>query len=142
MAVRTEIKDGGGTNVSARVTKRGELVVSASGTFSKAYNATAAVADTAYNFVGPSTSQQFVITGILLKANQNVSNTTDAIVTLYEATAPDTATVSSTILEVAMVRGDQLTIPANLLVTPGVWVNLKTTDDDVYGTLMGYYVNV
>jgi len=29
----------------------------------------------------------------------------------------------------------------NLLTSPGVWINIKTNDDIIYVTLMGYYIN-
>ncbi len=40
----------------------------------------------------------------------------------------------------AMVRGEDMTLPMNVLVTAGKFVNAKTTDDDVHMTIIGYFV--
>lgn len=135
-----ELQDGRGSKSRAKVTAQGQLVTSPI-EYSQAYNATAGTANVAANFIGPKTGKRFVITGVLLSANQGVSNTTDATVVIYEADAPDTATVSKTILSTNMVRQDRINLGSvNLIVTEGKWVNLKTTDDDVFGTIFGYYI--
>ena len=99
--------------------------------------------DTAYNFYTPKTGQQFVITGIIAKADRQVHATTDAIIIVYEADVVDTTTVSKTILQLAMVAGEQIVLTGlNILVTKGKWINGKTTDDDIHMTITGYYVPI
>lgn len=108
----------------------------------KSISASAVIVNTAYNFVGPKTGKIFVITGLTLYANQRVSNTADATVVVYEADSPTTTTSSSDIFNTNMVRGNRIVLNGLFLqVTEGKWVNLKTTDNDVYGTIIGYYTD-
>ncbi len=124
----------------AKVTELGQLVVAP-----LAYDETEfrelAVADTAYNFYVPRSGKQFIITGIRAKADRQVSPTSDADVVIYEAAAPDTTTVSKVLYREAMVQGEFATLlPLNILVNTGVWVNAKTSDDDIHMTIFGYYI--
>lgn len=139
--IKTSLTDGKGTNAQAQVTSRGQLVV-APIDYSIAYNATAGTANVAANLLEPVTSKRFVITAITLYANQGVSNTADATVDLYEATSSTSTTISKSVLQTNMVRQDRIILTGlNLILTEGVWLNLKTTDDDVYGTVFGYYID-
>ena len=139
--IHVGLRDSGGTGNEVKVTSRGQLVVSPLD-FSSAYNATAAVNDTAYNLVGPENGKQFIITEIILYANQGVSNTADATVIVYEATSSTSTAVASSILTTNMVRQDRIILTGlNLIVTAGRWVNVKTTDNTVYATVFGYYLN-
>jgi hypothetical protein len=137
MAVPARIVDG---PYAARVTGLGQLVVAP-----LAYDETEfrelAVANTAYNFYVPRSGKQFIITGIRAKADRQVSPTQDADVVIYEASAPDTTTVSKVLHQEAMVQGESVALlPLNILVNTGVWVNAKTTDDDIHMTIFGYYI--
>ena len=68
-------------------------------------------------------------------------SSTDTTVVIYEATTASTATVSKTILNVEMLKNSYRDITGlNLLITAGRYVNGKCDDDDVFVTLMGYYV--
>jgi hypothetical protein len=139
--IKTSITDGSGTGVQATVTSRGQLVVSPLD-FSTAYNATAGTANVAASFFGPISSKRFIITGISLYANQNVSNTVDAVVDIYESDSATSTTISQSVFQTNMTRKDRLSLTGlNLIVTEGVWLNLKTSDDDVYGTVFGYYID-
>lgn len=139
--IKTSITDGNGTNTQAKVTSRGQLVVSPLD-YSTAYNATAGTANTAANLLGPLTSKRFVITSITLYANQNVSNVSDATVDVYEAASSSSTTITKSVLQTNMVRQDRIILTGlNLILTEGVWLNLKTTDDDIYGTVFGYYID-
>lgn len=129
-----------GPNIAA-VTQLGQLVV-APLAYDKTEFRELAVKDTAYNFYGPLPGKQFIITGIRAKADRQVSPTTDADVVIYEASAPDTATVDRILYQEAMVQGESFTLPANILVNTGVWINAKTTDDDIHMTIFGYYIPV
>lgn len=138
--IEVSLRDGRGTSNEAKITERGQLVT-APLDFSTAYNATADVVDTAYNLVPPKADQQFVITTIILYANKNVG-ATDATVVLYEALSASSTTVSKTVLNQEIVKQTRLIIPnANIIVSEGYWLNVKTNDDDVFATVLGYYVD-
>lgn len=137
MTVDAHIVDGPNRG---KVTQLGQVVVAP-----LAYDETEfrelAVDDTAYNFYVPKSGKQFVITGIRAKADRQVSPTTDADVVIYEASAPDTLTVDRVLYREAMVQGESVSlIPTNILVNTGVWINAKTSDDDIHMTIFGYYI--
>lgn len=128
------------TRIAARVSQYGELVIGRYAYDQSVYKELA-VNDTAYNFYVPVGGQQFVITGIRLKADQQVSATVDAAVIVYEASAPDTTTVDKVLHQEALVRGESASLlPLNLLVSGGKFVNAKTSDDDIHMTIFGYYI--
>jgi len=141
MSITTKILDGKGSGKEAKVTTRGELVT-APLEHSVAYPQTFDVINTAYNFVGPLANKRFVITAITLTANKNVSNTVEATVTIYEATASDSTTVSTLIYQDGLIRQTRAVITGlNLITSEGVWINGKTDDDDIIANVMGYYVD-
>ena len=126
---------------TVEVTPSGELVV-APLSYNKTVFNELAEDDTAYNFYEPKTLQQFVITGFNMKADRDVSTTVDATVIIYEAESKNSTTVSKVLFQEAMVRGERTGQDnANILVNPGVWINAKTSDDDIHMTIMGYYIN-
>ena len=134
------IKDGRGTGNKAKVTSQGQLVV-APLDFSSAYAVTASVINTAYNFVGPIAAKQFVITDLLLYADKNVG-AGDASIQVYEASSSTSTTEDKTIINIEMLKQTSRDINGmNLIVSKGKWVNIKTNDNNVYATLMGYYID-
>ena len=141
MSLSVRIEDAKrGDKASARVSQIGQLT-----TAPYAYDDTAfmelAEAATAYNFYSPKARQQFVITGIIAKADKQVSGTVDAEVVVYEGSTSSTTTADKTLLQLAMVEGDLLVLTGlNLLVNGGKYVNGKTSDDDIHMTIMGYYI--
>jgi hypothetical protein len=139
--IKVLILDGGGKGRAALVTSIGQLV-----TAPFAYDETVfkelAADDTAYNFWPPKPGEQFVITGVLFRADKQVSSTVDATVVVYEATTDSTITVSKILIQFAVVQGDIINAtPLNLLVNEGRYVNAKTDDDDIHMTIMGYYID-
>jgi hypothetical protein len=125
-----------------KVTPSGELVV-APLEYSKAKFLFLNVVDTAFNFYTPEPNSQFVITGFNMKADRNVSQTTDASVIIYEGDSDtDTTAAEADILfQEAMIRGERTGYTnTNLLVSEGRWVNAKTTDANIPLTIMGYYI--
>jgi hypothetical protein len=139
--IQVTIIDGSGNGRAARVTSIGQLV-----TAPFAYDETVfkelALADTAYNFWPPKPGEQFVITGVLFRADKQVSSTVDATVVIYEATTDTSTTVSKILIQFAVVEGDIINATAlNLLVNEGRYVNAKTDDDDIHMTIMGYYID-
>ncbi len=135
------IVDGSGNGRAAKVTSIGQLV-----TAPYAYDETEfrelAEPNTAYNFYKSKPGEQFVITGVLFRADKQVSSTVDATVVIYEATTDSTTTVSKISIQFAVVQGDIINAtPLNILVNEGRYVNAKTTDDDMHMTIMGYYID-
>ena len=140
MTISTNIEDGWGTGTKACVSTRGQLVVGPLD-FSTAYTATANVINTAFNFVPPIANKRFVITDILLYANKGIG-TGDATIVLYEADGVSETTSTKDILNIEMVKQTSRDITGlNLIVSEGKWVNIKTDDNTIFATIMGYYVD-
>ena len=129
-----------GDGYDANVTPIGQVVVGAYSYDEVMFNELAEP-DTGYNFFNPKTHQQFVITGIIAKADKQVSGTVDADVVIYETTTTAETTVDKVLLQLTMVEGDLIQIPAlNIKVNAGKFINAKTTDDDIHMTITGYYI--
>jgi len=126
---------------SAKVTKSGELVV-APLYYSDTQFREMDLDDTAYNFYQPLPFKQFVITGIVAFADRSVADNTETIVEIYEAATSTATTVSKTLIQFGMGQLTSISIvPINILVNPAVWINAKTGDDDIFLTIMGYYID-
>lgn len=140
MTIEIQLVDGRGSGGRACVTSEGQLIV-APAKFSTASSATMTTDDTPVNLWGPMAGKKFIITDILLYANRNVG-VNDATVSVYESTdGAATATQSKVILTTEMVKQRSRDfIGLNLEVTAGSWVNVVTDDDDVFITIMGYYI--
>jgi len=140
MTTKVNISDGSGTNNNAKVTSRGQLVV-APLEFSKMYNAQVDATCTAFNLTPPETKQQFVITDIILHANKSVG-VNDATVVLYEASAVDTLTEDTVIIEQEMLKQSTLSLTGlNIIISEGKWVNIKTNDATIFANIGGYYID-
>ena len=140
MSLLVKIGDGRGKCTEAIVTDRGQLVTSPldfSSAYTKEVNATA----TAFNFIGPIAGKRFIITDILLYADKNVG-VNDASVQIYEANSVTSTVESKTILDIEMVKQTSRDITGlNLILTEGVYLNIKTDDATIFSTVMGYYVD-
>lgn len=102
-----------------------------------------AAAATAYNYYPPKVGCQFVMTGLLAFADRNVSDADDTIITIYEGTAPNTTTVSRGLLQFGMGKLTTLPYPSiRILVNPGVWINAKTDDDNIFLNIIGHYIPI
>ena len=136
----TPVRLHGRNGLIAKVTASGELVV-APLSYSESVFKNVNAINTAFNFYEPSPRHQFVITGFNIKADRNVSNTVDADVIIYEADSIDTTTESSVLFQEAMIRGERTGYTnTNILVSPGKWVNAKTTDAIIKMTIFGYFI--
>ena len=125
----------------ALTTSRGQLVT-APLDYSTPYAVAVIVADTGYNFVSPIAGKRFVITDIILDANKNISATTPQAVVIYEAASATTATPSTTILTVEMIKNTNRIITGlNMITSTGKWINIKCEDTTINATIMGYYVS-
>ncbi len=124
----------------AKVTASGALVV---GSF--AYDETQfnelGTADAAVNFYKPKASKQFVITGLIAAGNLSIAANALATVIVYEASTDATATVDKSLVQFGVTRLQTFPLlPLNILVEEGKFVNAKTDDDDIFLTIMGYYI--
>ena len=140
--INTKISDGSGGGHLARVTHAGELIT-VRGNYDSTFNAAMTSINTAYNLVTPKSGFQFIVTGIVLNADKNVSATDGAIAVLYEATSDTTTTASKTLLTLNI--GKNTTVPLTgilIQTTKGVYVNAKTDDATVNITLLGYYLEI
>lgn len=139
MGIQAFIEDGAGKGTVAHVSSRGQLVVGPL-EFSDAYAVEVDTINTAFNFVPPEPNKRFVITDMLLYANKGVG-ANDASVQVYEATSATSTTVTKAILDIEMLKNSARDITGlNLLITEGRWVNIKTDDNTIFATLMGYYI--
>ncbi|MCH8748170.1 hypothetical protein IH781_00310 [Patescibacteria group bacterium] len=136
------IVDGCGSLRRATVSSSGALSVGPA-QFDETASQTMAVDDQAYNFFNPSPNDKFVITGVLAFAARDISDSSDTIITIYEADESNSTTVDKTLLAFGMGRLTNLQlVPLNLLVNDGVYINAKTTDNTVTMTLLGYKISV
>jgi hypothetical protein len=108
---------------------------------SKAYNATLDVNDTVYTIVKGRGSEAFHITSIILVGNKSISTSTDATITIFEALATDLTVNLATILSVPVSQSGQLVLTGlTIEVEEGRFIMGKTSDDDVFVTILGYYL--
>lgn len=120
---------------------RGEALAVLPPSPSKAYNATLGVNDTVYTIVNGRGGEVFHITSIILTANRSVSGTTDATVTIFEALATDLTAISETILLIPVAQSSQTLLTGiHIEVGEGRFIMGKTSDDDVFVTILGYYI--
>ena len=134
------ITDGKGRGNTACVTSRNQLVV-APLDFSDAYDHEVDTINTAFSFVPPRPDMRFVVTDILLYANKGVG-ASDASVVIYEADSAISATVLKSIMSLEMLKQTSRDITGlNLIISEGVWLNIKTDDNTIFSTVMGYYVS-
>lgn len=98
--------------------------------------------NTAFNLYFPDLGLQHVITGIRLKANRDVSNTTDASVVVYEASSLTSTIEDKVLYETALVRGEFDAMPpgVELLVNEGKFINVKTTDASIFANVFTYLI--
>lgn len=138
--INANIIDGTGNDYMVKVTSRGQLVT-APLDFSDAHSVSATVINTAYNFVKPKSGKRFVITDILLNADNAVGTNPGATVVLYETDSLTSTTPTKTILSIELIKQTNRDITGlNLIVTEGVWLNIKTNDNNINATVLGYFV--
>ena len=142
MSTPVHIIDGRGTKGKSCITSIGQLV-----TGPIKYDETKFIElaedDTAYNFYLPRAGEQFVITGFIATADQQVASNADANVVIYEATSPTSTTEAKNLIQFAITQKTNITAtPLNILVNSGVYLNAKTDDDDIHMTIMGYYIPI
>lgn len=126
----------------ANVSDQGALIVAPISFDSTKFNELAEP-NVAYNFYAPTVHKQFVLTGIVAQGDQQVGQSTNATVIIYEATSASTTVVDKVLFQIEIARNQLVPlVPLNILVSEGKFVNAKTDDDDIHMTLMGYFVSV
>jgi len=129
------------TKSSAIITGDGQLVV-APLDFSTPVALSLTSTGTAFNFIEPSQGKKIVITDIIASADNSVSNTSPADIEIYEAEGPETASVFKSIVRPQLTRGQSMVLTGlNMMVPGGLWVNAKTSDNNVLVTIMFYRAN-
>ena len=126
------------TGRSVKVTSIGQLVTSPYA-YSEVKYLLLDTAAAGYAFFGPKAGEQFVLTGLGLTADSNV--VTSCIIDVYEAAEENSATIAKSIFHFEVLKnGHRDTAGLNILINEGVFLSAKTDDDDVYCTMMGYYI--
>ena len=139
MATPTVIKDNN-SGFQAKVSKFGQLVVSPL-QYSTPVTDSLITINTAFNFITPEQGASIVITDIIVGADKNVSNVDPANVEIFQASAADTTTVDTAIVNPQLLRASNLALNGlNLLVPEGKWINAKTNDNNIEVTIMFYRV--
>lgn len=141
MVLNVHLKDGKGGSQAACCTSRGELVINRFD-YSTAYTASATVINTGYNIIEPKTGQRFVVTSMVIATDRNVGATNGALINIYEANSDSSTTSIKDLIptNLELVKQQRIVLDLNMIITEGVWVNLKTDDNNVSATIYGYYV--
>jgi len=140
--IATKLNDGAGNGHNARVTHAGELVT-VRGNYDEASQQSMNVINTAYNLATTKANKRFVITGIIINADKNVSATDGAVINLYEATSDTSTTATKAIITLNIGKNESEVITGILIqITQGVYINAKTDDATVNITLLGYYLQL
>ena len=109
------------------------------------FNGTLGTDDVTVNIVPAKADHVFCITAIFMTSNKNVDANTAATVTIFTGDSETTtaANALTTILSVPLPKNDQRDYnPILVEAEEGKWVNAVTSDDDVFVTILGYYLNV
>lgn len=142
MSVKVRISDGHVGAFEANVTAIGQLVVG-NAAFDDTKFMSLDTPNIGFNFYTPRDQMRFVITGIYMKADRQVSSVANAEVIVYESDGDISVKVLKILHQEAMIRGDRAQIaPLNIGVTAGRWVNAKTDDANVHITITGYYARM
>ena len=138
MAVPTYIADPL-TNVVARVTEFGQLVV-APIAYSTAVARFLDTDDAAFNFIEPTQNQRVVITDVIITTDRFIG-VNGADISIYAADAPDATTIpeGGSVFDVNLLSNSSLVLTGlNIITDKGVWINAKTSDNNVNMTI-GFY---
>jgi hypothetical protein len=101
----------GGSGQQVGVSNAGELLI-ASGPYDLTEYKELDVNDTAYNFYKPNNSLNFVLTGVIMYGDKQVSSTVNATVIIYEASAEDSATVDRVLVKVEVGQNQSIPFPS------------------------------
>lgn len=124
----------------ARFTESGELITSDISYDDTSFNELDLV-NTAYNFYLPKVGSQFILTSLLAYGDKQVSGSTNATVTIYEASEENSIVVDKILIQFEIGQNQSVPFtPLRLKTTEGKYINAKTDDDDIHMTILGYYI--
>ena len=128
------------TGRSARV-GAGGAVATGPARPSTSFNGTLGVNDAVVNIVPARSNRIFCVTAIILTGNKAIDPNTDAVVNIYTAVNETSATAVSTLITLPVARSSQTILTAILVESgEGEYINGKTSDDDVFVTILGFYL--
>ncbi len=140
MSIVTQIRSGSGNSHVATVNEFGALVVGTP-SFNSVATVKMEVDDTAYNYIIPKSDYNIIVTNVFLYANKNVG-VNDATVNIYTSdVGPAETTIKESLIQTEMLKQSNVMFSnTNLLIDKGRWVNGKTDDDDIFCTILYYYI--
>jgi len=137
-----EVRIVGDSGTAANVGKLGGLTVTPIA-FNEAVAKELGTDATGVTFYNPLSGKQFIITGIYASGNKDISNTVDATVDVYESLAENSAVIEKSLLQFALGRSQfQAYENLNLLVNSNRFITAKTSDDDVFMNILGFYIDI
>ncbi|KKL60113.1 hypothetical protein LCGC14_2208560 [marine sediment metagenome] len=127
-------------SIQRRIDKKYELVTAPFAYDETQFNELG-TADAAVNFYKPKVGKQFVITGIIAAGNLSIAANALATVVVYEGSSTTDTSADKTLIQFGITRlQTEPLLSLNILVNEGKFINAKTDDDDVFLTIMGYYI--
>ena len=139
MALRSTITDGQ-SDRTVDISPNGELIVAPIHP-NQSVHWKMDVINTAYTFASITSGKRMILQNVLLYGNKNVG-ATDSTVTIYTADSATSLTPIQTILEFEVPKyGTRDLMNLNLDLGSEVFLNAKTDDNDIFITMMGYYVD-
>ena len=139
MAAPCKIVNSDGQPFGVKVSGRGQLVV-APYDFSVFYLGATAFNNVAVNVVPPVLGKCFIITDIVLSGDRSVG-VNGAISDLYEANSESSGTIVKQIIQEEIAKQTRMALSGlNIIVQPGMWINIKSDDVIVRANVGGYYV--
>lgn len=137
--IAIKLQDGQGTSNVAKVNSDGVLAVGplkSSIPISQELD----VINTPFNFFRAKEEEKFVVTDIIINADNFVS-INGADVTIYEANSVTSLTILKTIIQIDIGRSQTVPITGlQLDVSAGVFINAQTDSTNVNLTIAGYFV--
>lgn len=123
----------------AGVSTGGELIVRPFFEYSKAFRKVLNAVDTAFNLVVPQPFKSFIVTGLIINADKNVTGS--AVVQIYPADSPTSRTALADGVVIDLPKNETVTIvPLPLKIDQGQWINAETDDATINISLLGYFL--
>ena len=138
--INVKVSDGQ-TDAGAKVTSRGQLVT-APLDFSVPYFKAMTVNDQVYNFLINDVNKLIVITDVIAFGDRSVG-TNGSVVNIYEATASDSGTITKEVLRLDIGKNSSFVATGlNYVLSQGVFLNAKQSDNNVNLTIGAYRINL
>lgn len=109
------------------------------------FNAELATDDVVVNVVAAKADSVFCVTAIFLTGNKNIDQTTASTVSIYTADneTDGVADALTIMLSVPVAKNAYRPYtPVLIEAEEGKWINAVASDDDVFVTILGYYLKV